>query len=110
MGEIRGTKRPEPVEMQVEMQDVFFGRLRPFSDIAFSNEHKRLARLDYSSDAQLCGQQIAFLVFYRENGGRWARFKREANGHIYAVDSADVVIVSEEWFEEVSPTVAMVKG
>ena len=87
----------------------FFARLAPFCEIAFSDEHKRLALIDYDSDRQLIEQQHAFLTFYRDNAGRWSRFRVETNGYIYAVDSDDVVIVSEAWLRDRSPDVEMTR-
>lgn len=75
---------------------VFFARLAPFCEIAFSDENKRLAMIDYDNDRQLIEQQLAFLTFYRDNACLWARFRVETNGYVYAVDSDEVVIVSEE--------------
>lgn len=88
---------------------VFFARLVPFREIVFSNEHKRLALLDYENSKDLIEQQISFLTFYRDNAGKWARFYTDTNGYIYAVDSDDVVIVSNAWLRDRSPNVAMSK-
>ena len=78
----------------------FFAKLKPLSSILFTDEYKRIAKLDYDSDDQLAQQQIAFLTFYREHQGRWARFAGGSKGFVYALDSDEVVIVSEEWFSD----------
>lgn len=85
----------------------FFGRLVPFREIAFTPEHKRLSLLDYDSDQQLIEQQCAFMEFYRDNAGRWARFQVESNGYVYALDSEEVVVVSPEWIRDRSPEFEM---
>jgi len=83
------------------MTNVFFAKLKPFHIIAFTEEYKRLALIDYESDEHLLQQQYDFLSFYRENVGRWALFRTETNGYTYALDSDCTVIVSLEWLENV---------
>lgn len=86
---------------------LFFARLKPFREIDFTGEYRRLAMLDFDDARQLIDQQCAFLEFYRGSSSGWVRLSSEKNGYIYAVDSTEIVIVSDEWIEERSPEVQM---
>lgn len=86
---------------------LFFAKLVPFTSIVGTSTYNFLTLIDYDDDRQCIEQQIALLNFWRKHSGQWARFTTGTNGHIYAVDADEVVIVSEEWLLDRSPEVTM---
>jgi len=91
----------------MKTRKLFFAKLKPFVDIKDSEEYVKLRDIDYDTGQELLRQMIAFLTFYAANEKRWILVKMETNGHLYAEEAEDIVLLDKSFFSKTTGAVVL---